>query len=293
MIKRIFVTILFISSFLVLGATQVSADRVLDEFKKIEFKQFGDTDEDPYWWIINNGDQGQHYEGCSDAACVLAEKGPGGNTDEKEKFYARLQLLPDQTPGFYTGAEISEAQTGYAYGQPAKWYPSVGHPVTATTRVRFSGNYHQDGGGGAVGSAGFWLWNSPADFINLEFHPATALGFIWVEDEALIGDGLRMIVLQDDDYSHNEPVTIPLDLTQWTDWKIIWSVDENEQQTLQFFIDDTLVGQTTLTTPLPALSITLWNDNQYPALLNGEYTIEYHPASATQNFDIAYVEVSR
>jgi hypothetical protein len=88
-------------------------------------------------------------------------------------------------------------------------------------------------------------------------------------------------------------VTVPLDLTQWTDWEMIWSVDENDQQSLQFFIDNTLISQTTLTAPLPPLSITLWNDNQYPTLLNGEYAIEYHPASATQNFDVAYVEVSR
>lgn len=293
MSKQISMTVLFVVVFFVVGATQVGPNRVFDEFKKIEFKQFGNTGDDPYWWIINNGDQGQHYDGCSDAACVLAEKGPGGNTNEKEKFYARLQLLPDQTPGFYTGAEISEVKTGYTYGQPAKWLPTLDNPVTATARVRFSDNYHQDGSGGAVGTAGFWLWNSPADFFNQEFHPATSIGFIWLEDEAIIGDGLRIVVLQDDIYLHNEPVTLSLDMTQWIQWDMIWSVDENDQQTVQFFVNDELVSQSTSSTPLPALSITLWNDNQYPTFSNGEFVIEDHPASETQNFDVAYVEVSR
>ena len=43
--------------------------------------------------------------------------------------------------------------------------------------------------------------------------------------------------------------------------------------------------------PLPALSITFWDDNQFALVLNGSLSVEYHNPSADQYFDIDSVEI--
>src|SRR5512141_2161636 len=136
---------------LVVWATVVGPTSVFDTFDEVIVKDANDTDTDPYWWIIQNGDLGQYYALCGDASCTEA-------LSETGTTFARLRLWPDATPGNLTVSEISELRTGYSYGQ-GRWLPTPNHPIVATARVRFSPNYLEDGSGGAVGSAGFWLYN--------------------------------------------------------------------------------------------------------------------------------------
>lgn len=292
MLKRIFTSTIVVGLLLVLvvyssTVTHAGINRVSDSFNKIQIKQPDDTNNTPYWWIIQNGDQGQYYAVCGDASCVTSQQ-------EKNTSFARLRLFPDATPGNYTGSEISELRTGYSYGQPARWLPTINHPVIATARVRFSPNYHQDGTGGAVGSAGFWLWNSPIDISNNTVYPANAFGFTWMEIGSASGlSGLTATVMQDSVPVYVQPITTPLNMVDWMMWTMEWSVNNKGIQSILYKLNDVLVGQTTLTTPLPALSITFWNDNQYPTIENGQFVVQYHNPTADQNFDIDSVTVSQ
>jgi hypothetical protein len=253
-------------------------DIVFDNFDVVQIKQPDNTGDDPYWWIIQNGGEQQYY----------ATEKVGKTT------FARLRLFHDTTPGDYVSSEISEMRTGYSYGLPARWLPVVGHPVVAVARVRFSPNYHQDGSGGAVGSAGFWLWNSYVDLVTQTMHPVTSLGFSWAEQGSVGGySGLGMSVVQDTYPVYVQPVTRTVRMNDWMLWTMVWSVDSAGAQSVRYWIDGHLVGETTLDSPLPALSITLWNDNQYPTILeDGSLTVAYHNPS-NQRFDIDMVAVAR
>jgi hypothetical protein len=256
-----------------------------DSFDQLVVHQPGDTNV-PYWVIIN-GDQGQAYANCDDAGCVTAEK-------QGQTTFARLQLKPDQTPSNYLGAEISELQTGYSTGQ-GRWLPTVGHPVIATARVRFSNNYHADGTGGAVGSAGFWMWNS---FLNLSGNgnpvPIEAFGFNWSEQGSWLGqvDGMQVLAMQDNAPIYYQRATA-MHLNHWMRWTLIWSVDRAGQQRVRYLLDGQIIGAVTLTRAYAPLSFTFWNDNQFVGLdpQTGEITVDYHQPTAPQNFEVDSVLV--
>ena len=255
----------------------------LESFDRLVIHQPGDT-QVPYW-VILNGDAGQYYAPCGDASCVTAEK-------EGRTAFARLQIKPDQTPGNYTGSEISELRTGYSAGQ-GRWLPAVGHPVIATARVRFSPNYKADGTGGAIGSAGFWLWNSYIDFSHQTALPIEAFGFSWGEQGTWFGmlDGLQISALQDNAPLYRQRVT-PEHPDRWMLWTMIWSVNRAGEQRLDYALNGQLIGSTTLPRVYTPLSITFWNDNQYVgADETSAFTIQYHQPSAAQNFDVDSVLV--
>ena len=287
MSKRIFITLIAALVLLSVAATSSKATVVFDNFDTLAIKQPGDTDDDPYWWVIMNGNNGQeYYAECGEASCATAEQ-------EGCTTFARLRLFHDDaTPGDYLGSEVSEMRTGYAYGQPARWLPTPGHPVVATARARFSSNYQSSGGGGAVGTAGFVLWNSPVDIPNQTYHPATFVGFNWMEQDGVGIPGLRACVMQDTVPVYCEPVTHGMD--QWMRLSFLWSVNSAGKQTVRFLINNTVVAQTELASPLPALSITTWNDNQYPTILeNGTFAVAYHNPPGDQWFDVDFVTVAR
>jgi hypothetical protein len=274
----------------VLSHTVVEPGYVYDEFKKIEIKETTDTDDTPYWWIINNEGGAQIYDNCSEASCITQE-------NEQSLKYARLQLVHHTMPVWddqnYIGTEISEYRTMYSSGLTGYWLPTEDHPVTVSARVRFSSNYEQDGTGGAVGTAGLWLWNSYPDLQT--YAPAYAFGFNWAET-GVAGDleGLRMTALQGTIPVYNEPLNISVDMSEWHDWKLEWSVDNTGTQSIEWRLDNTLVGETTLEEPFEALSLTFWNDNQFPTFIGGsEYTVVMHNPASAQNFDIDWAEIEQ
>lgn len=266
-------------------ATVVGPHSVFDGFDEVVVKDANDTDDDPYWWIIQNGDEGQYYDLYGDASSTTA-------LNENGTTFARLQLQPDLTPGNLTISEISELQTGYSYGQ-GRWLPTPGHPVIATARVRFSPNYQADGSGGAVGSAGFWLYNSYIDFPNQTLQPITSLGFGWGEQGTSGGyfEGLRVMVLRDSFPLYNKTVRPTVDMSEWMTWKMKWSAAANGKQDIRFGVNNKPVGHVVLHEPLPALSLTFWVDNQFAVEVSGSLTVEYHNPTADQSFDIDSVEI--
>lgn len=265
--------------------TVVGANSVFDTFDEVIVKDENDTDDDPYWWIIQNGDLGQYYALCGDASCTAA-------LSENGTTFARLQLQPDATPGNLTVSEISELRTGYSYGL-GQWLPTPDHPVIATARVRFSPNYLEDGSGGAIGSAGFWLYNSYIDFPNQTLQPIKALGFAWGEEGSDGGnfEGLHVMVLNDNAAVYNKAVRPAVDMSEWMTWKMKWSASANGKQDIRFWVDGKPVGHVVLHDPLPALSLTFWIDNQFVSDLSDPLSAEFHDPTADQYFDIDSVEV--
>jgi hypothetical protein len=288
MSKRILTLGIVALVLLSVAATPCLPNELFDDFNSLTIKQPGDTDNDPYWWIIQDGNYGQqYYAECGDASCTTAEQ-------EGSTTFARLRLFHDDaTPGDYLNSEVAEMQTGYAYGQPARWLPTPGHPVTATARVRFSSNYHSDGSGGAVGTAGFILWNSPVDIPNQAYHPATFVGFNWMEQDGVGIPGFRACVMRDTVPVYCQPVTHALD--EWMELKFKWSaIGVDNKQGFRFWVDGDLVGSTQLNTPLPALSVEMWNDNQYPTILeDGTFAVGYHNPPGDQAFDVDYVRIEQ
>lgn len=266
-------------------ATVVGINSVFDTFDEVIVKDPGDTDLDPYWWIIQNGDLGQYYALCGDASCTSA-------LSENGTTFARLQLQPDATPGNLTISEISELRTGYSSGQGV-WLPTPDHPVIATARVRFSPNYVEDGSGEAVGSAGFWLYNSYIDFPNQTLQPIKALGLAWGEAGSGAGDfdGLHVMVLRDNVAVYNKTVRPAVDMSDWMTWQMKWSAGANGKQDIRFWVDDKPVGHVVLHDPLPALSLTFWIDNQFVQDLSDPLSAEFHNPAADQYFDIDSVEI--
>lgn len=270
--------------------TIVDPGYVYDDFKKLDIKQPSDTDDDPYWWVINNGEGAQYYANCGTSSCITGEK-------EQSLKYARLQLLHDTAPVWddqnYLGTEISEYRTYYSAQSPGRWLPTPGHAISVSANVRFSSNYEADGTGGAVGSAGLWLWNSYPDIPT--YAPAYAFGFNWVENGSAGGiEGLQASVLQDSYPIYSQPLTTSLDMSAWHVWKFVWSVDGVGVQSIRWYLDDILVGQTTLEEPFDALSLTFWNDNQFLTIIEEEqYAVIMHNPVDTQNFDIDWVEIEQ
>ncbi len=271
------------------GGTVVGPNYVFDNFNRVEVKQPGDLDNDPYWWVVAAGDDGPVPRNCSDASCVTAQR--QGHTR-----FADLTLSPDQTPGNYTLAEISELWSGFSYGTPTQWTPTPGHPVIMSVRARFSSGYNQDGTGGAVGSAGAWLWNSPFDWMSPEpFKPMDAIGFDWSQDGSILGAGLSMTVLQGTYPVYRQPVAIPVNIQNWNRYTNVWSVDGGGTQSVFFFVNGVLTGHTTLGSPLSSLSVETWNDNQVPVGFDegGQPIIEFNNPPADQSYQMDMLALAK
>jgi hypothetical protein len=288
MSKRSLTIVTLVLVLLSVAAACNEPNKLTDGFDTLTIKQPGDTDNDPYWWILQDGNNGQqYYAECGEASCTTAER-------EGDTTFARLRLFHDDaTPGDYLNSEVSEMQTGYSYGRPARWLPTPGHPVVATARVRLSSNYHSDGSGGAVGTTGFILWNSPLDFPNQTFHPTTFVGFNWLEQAGVGIPGFRACVMQDTVPVYCQLVTHALD--QWMELSFKWSaVGVDNKQSFRFWVDGDQVGDTQLDTPLPALSAEMWNDNQYPTILeDGTFAVGYHNPPGDQRFDVDSISIEQ
>jgi hypothetical protein len=238
------------------------------------------------WWVINNGDENgypQRWEAnCGDASCTTAER-------ERGVSLARLKLTPDATPGFYTGTEISEYETGFAYGVPGKWVPTYGHPVIVSVRLKWSSNFNADGSGGAIGTSGFWLWNSPIDIPNQAINPQDGIGFNWIEQGSAMLPGLQASVLNYSYPVYSAVPTNPVNMQNWNLFTFIWSVDQNGVQSVTHLINTENLGTYNLDMPLGPMSLTIWHDNQFPTWEG----IEVHNPTSNQSMDVDLVTIAR
>lgn len=262
----------------------VTPSSVYDDFEEILLK----PEADAYWWIINwFGDNtlpdGRVEDYCSNYSCVLADA--QGNND-----FANLALYPNIVEGYYVNAEISEERTGYAYGDPAGWMPTWRHPVIVEARVKWDGDFNQDGSGDAIGTNGVWLWNSPPDLASGEFKPMVSMGFSWNNDDSAIAKGLAATVMR-----LGLPVGIrkPLfnvDMDDWVTLKMKWERDLLGTQTVHFWINGCWIGSELLQIPITEpLSFTIWHDNQTYGLLN----TTFESPSVEQNFLVDYVDIQQ
>jgi hypothetical protein len=270
---------------------------LLDSFSSLSYNPNSSEPWD-YWWITLEGaDDQENFSRvenvpCAhrDETCVTAET--EGNTD-----FARLTIRPSEYPGHFYLTEISEERDGYTYGQTHRWLPTLGHPVVMTARTRLSSAYHNDGTG-ATGTNGILLWNAPIDAVSgSEEFPVIqtqfALGFNWSTAETLFGTyaGLRANVVDS-----NIPVfsvLIDKDINDWITQTMVWSVDHTGTQSVRFFADGDLLGETDLSQPFPSLTIEVWNDNQIFRIVDGQLLVDFGDPVEDQHFDVDYVRVSQ
>lgn len=257
--------------------------QVYDSFDELKLKS---QDPDYYWWILQQGNWGLPVNDfCYYATCVTQEQdGP--------LSFARLKVLPHPVGSYpsYTNAEIAEKNTGFAYDEPGIWYPETDHPVNVTFRVRWSENYDIRGGG-AVGTSGLWLWNSPINYDIGVVLPVNSFGCHWVQTGAALYPiaGLFCGVFQD---------TIPIarfpmpsgsfDMQSWNVLTFVWTQERNFQ-TVTFYRDSHPVGTVILTKPMDPLSIEIWNDNQLPTFQG----IQYINPPEEQSMDLDYVSIQK
>lgn len=268
------------------GSAIVRATSVTDDFTSLGYKEPGDTEILPYWWVINNGDNpdpaalGQFYSEYGTQSRIWVVDGE----------FVRLQMDPSPTwSGGYVGTELSERQTLYAAELPGVWLPTPGHPVTLDVTMRYSPGFSPDGMGTQVGSAGLWFWNSPVAPTGQ--YPTKALGFNWASAPSGANfTGLGASVFGAGYNPYFERVR-GLDMQAWNDWQIEWGANEDGTQYARFYINGVLVGSTTIAMPFPALSTTIWHDNQFQR--GRSPFVLFQEIQSSQWIDIDYVKIEQ
>lgn len=263
----------------------VDEQRLSDGFKTIRQQPAGP------WYVINWGSEGgqpQRWEGreCGSDSCVRALSRGGDR-------FARLSVTPSESPGFYVNAELAERSTGYAADEPGTWEPSPGHPILLEAEVRWSPNHEVDGGGGAQGSSGIWLWNSPVDLYAQGYADFQAIGLSWTSEGSAVLEGVEASVVRTTPYG---PLPVwssaprrPVDLQEWNEFGMLWSEDRSGRQTVRFSLNGESLGKASLEEPFGALSLELWSDNQVPTAQG----IEYRNPTSEQAFDVDRIEVKQ
>ena len=285
-----------------LCATPGRADEVVcgptglaEDFHEVVYKNPSDPQR-PGMWFINFGNGQQYY----DDQGSYAERGESSSITgqiEGTTDYLRMSLEPDPTPGDYVDVEASELRTGHSYGSPcADTYPTPGHPVQVTARMRCT-TCKADGSGGQVGTWGLWLWNSYPDVPAETIHPITSIGFNWIQEGGYFPPGLAVSVLNETNPLYYQPVRLPvgIDLGEWHVYRFVWRAD-SEVELVTFFIDDAMVGVAPIArpvTPMGELSLTIWHDNQVPIDPTAFPATEIMNPTAPQHLDVDYVRVDR
>lgn len=265
--RKAFVIVLVIAMFaMVANASVFSTNLVEDNFDSLNLGE--------YWYVLNwDGDQvTQGYYGG--ASSVTAEDGS-----------LVLAVYPDSTPGDYSNAELAERLTGQSAELPGKWSPSPGHPVVFEVRARWSSQYADNS---AVGTSGFWLWNSP--ITGLGYGDTEAFGFSW----SMLGTGYNMAGLKASIIRGFPPhpvfsAPVQIDVTEWNVFKVVWAVGPGGNEVLTFFVNDIQIGHQAITPTMGSLTVEVWNDNQ----LAGPAGLSYPNPSSTQMMFLDYIKVEK
>jgi hypothetical protein len=292
---RVFVFSFFMATLLAL----ISPVRVLGESLPRKFwDNFNHTylqpDARAKWWIINAGydsttnSQGFFEDFCGPSSCFV-------NMSETGDQFARLQLNPNNTPGYFVNVDVAEEHTGYPSEIENTWLPTVERPVEMVSRVRWSDTYNQQGTGGARGTNGVWLWDSPYDFANYDPEaPINAFGFNYAPSDTLAGfaAGLKLTVMSFGFPVVLTDVPVSIDMQEWNEFKFLWSVDASGTQSLNLLVNGVDAGTYVLPYALPALSTEIWQDNEFASFNEfGGVNISYDVIPAEQNFDISEYSV--
>lgn len=282
-----------VSALLTLGVVRLAAPAqaqgvVRSEILSDDFEEIRPRPAGP-WYVINLGSedgQPQRWEGqeCGSDSCVRARM--AGRVS-----YAELSVAPSVTPGFYVNAELAEQRTGYAAGQPGRWEPAPGHPVELNARVRWSANHGADGGGGAQGSSGIWLWNSPVDVNATEYADFQAFGISWTTGDSAVLRGINASVVRTTQFGPypvwSATPARPPNLREWNDVTMLWSENAQGAQSVRFWLNRRPLGTARLDEPFGPLSVEIWSDNQVPT----QTGIEFRNPSAPQSFEVDRIEV--
>ena len=238
------------------------------------------------WWIINwgeqNGQQAHVEDFCGPSSCYQL-------ASEQRDSYANLVLYPGNTPGYFVKVDVAEEHTGYPAEIVNAWQPVPGKPVVLETTVRWSANYKVNATGGALGSNGVWLWNSPYDNANYDpLPPMNAFGFNYCQANTFGGflDGLKFNVV------HNTtPITVLsapawLDMQQWNTFKFVWSVNpDGATESIDIYINGGYFASMVVPFRLGKLSTEIWQDNEHAVLeADGSVHIDYRALTEQQSF---------
>ncbi len=267
-----------------------------------------------YWYVVLDSADEQGFLRLENIQNTIHTNNAVSLTlgEENDTKYARMSLYPEEFPGVYPGnfnlVQISDQRDGFTYDVPHRWLPTVGHPVTMTTRFRASANYHIDGSGGAVGTFGVWLQNNPNELTEeAKANPSRidsfidhgdnffAFGFNWSDQYTLSGffRGFKATVVDKYSFAPISTDITNVNINDWVNAKTIWSVDESGTQTVTFFINDQQIASYPLSIPMPSLAIVSWADNEEPQFGPNGLIITYANPTAQQNFDLDSLTVSQ
>jgi hypothetical protein len=315
--KKVIFSFLFVATLAVLPL-QVYANLVdtsnpnvvSDDFHNGVKKQDLNKPWDEWYFILDSADaQGflrmENIQNTIHSNNDVALRVQNNNGDK----FLRMSLYPEQYPGTFNIVQGSDQRDGFTYNVAHRWLPTVGHPVTVTSRFRASDNYHTDGGGGAVGTFGVWLQNNPDELTEaakqnpsrddsfIDHHDNFfAFGFNWSDQYTLGGffRGLKATLI---DQSSLAPITVDVPTTvninDWVTAKTVWSVNESGVQTITYYINDQQITQQTLAVPMPALSIVYWIDNEEPQFGPSGIIYQYANPVSDQNFDMDSISVTQ
>ena len=237
-----------------------------------------------YWWphTFNGATRTDGYTAADGTAKIRLKQ-------EGCRKYLRLSIFPSVTPGTISVADITDVRDpGNHAGQQLRWKASYRHPVILSTRLRWQGDFRADGTG-AVGTSGVAIWS--ASYLSNAASPVNYMGLNWVmQGTALATPGFKANVTNNYVPLANFPPPAGTDFTKWNTFKLIWSVNQQGQESIRFYLNGKKWGTTVqLQTPLPptGLGLDLWNDNQRFTLQGATYV---SPPQA-QHIDFDYIKV--
>jgi len=259
----------------------------------LKLKEKFNNNFDETWYFVNFEDNNGVFSRnpgveCGVDACAELKHSQGDK-------YLRVSVNPSTTAGIYTNTDVSEVELGLPTSfESGQWTATPGHPVVMKSKVRWNSAYNIDGSGSAVGTSGIILWNSAVS----EFGPMPEydqIGFLWTSTRSLGGflAGLTASAVVD-----LQPLA-PLrpssseDINDWVDLKLVWSEDIAGVQSVEYFVNHTSIGITTLPVKLQNLSVEIWNDNQEPTFTPTGFSMQYPSPSVVQNFDVNKVVVEQ
>jgi hypothetical protein len=230
------------------------------------------------------------HDDCGVDACASLES--EGGTD-----FLRVAIKPSATPGYYTNADVTQLDMeGSSLTDTGPYTATYGHPVTLSARIKWSATYDFHGAGSARGTSGVVLWNSafdsPGDPPNGEYDQ---IGFMWANNAVLSG---AVAGFNATSFVDQVPVGVskpspPVNIRNWMDVSMVWSVDAQGAQSAAYYLGNTLFGQHSLPAALEGLSLEIWTDNQEPYLCPTGVCFDYPNPTVTQSLFLDEVSVTQ